>query len=86
MYVDCKNFLPTVGISVYLALGEGELRQQDGRYECKMSVYDKRDRVITCEFGGDLHLTLLLEGHLKKVCVTFKTKTVVFSVLSPLIG
>ena len=32
-----------------------------------MSVYDKHDRVITCEFGGDLHLTLLLEGHLKKV-------------------
>ena len=55
MYVDCKNFLPTVRISVYLALREGELRQQDGRYECKMSVYDKRDRVITCEFGGDLH-------------------------------
>ena len=72
--------------SVYLALREGELRQKDGRYECKMSVYDKRDRVITCELGGDLHLTLLLEGHLKKVCVKFKTKTVVFSVLSPLIG
>ena len=86
MYVDCKNFLPTDGISVHLALREGELRQQDGRYECKMSVYDKRDRVITCEFGGDLHLTLLLEGHLKKVCVKFKTKTVVFSVVSPLIG
>ena len=72
--------------SVYLALGEGELRQKDGRYECKMSVHHKRDRVITCEFGGDLHLTLFLEGHLKKVCVKFKTKTVVFSVLSPLIG
>ena len=72
--------------SVYLALGEGELRQQDGRYEYKMSVHDKRDRVITCEFGGDLHLTLLLEGHLKKVCEKFKTKTVVFSVLSLLNG
>ena len=69
MYVDCKK--TTVGISVYLALGEGELRQQDGRYECKMSVHDKRDRVITCEFGGDLHLTLLLAGDLKKVCVKF---------------
>ena len=72
--------------SVYHALGEGELRQQDGRYECKMSVHHKRDRVITCEFGGDLHLTSLLEGHLKKVCVKFKTKSVVFSVLSFLNG
>ena len=72
--------------SVHLALGEGELRQQDGRYECKMSVHHKRDRVITCEFGGDLHLTSLLEGHLKKVCVKFKTKSVVFSVLSFLNG
>ena len=72
--------------SVHLALGEGELRQQDGRYECKMSVHHKRDRVITCEFGGDLHLTSLLEGHLKKVCVKFKTKSVVFSVLSFLYG
>lgn len=67
--------------SVYLALGEGELAQQDGRYECKMSVHDKRDMVITCVFCGDLHLTLLLE-----VCVQFKTKTVVFSVLSLLNG
>lgn len=72
--------------SVYLALGEGELRQKDGRYECKMSVHHKRDRVFTCEFGGDLHLTSLLEGHLKKVCVKFKTKSVVFSVLSFLNG
>ena len=72
--------------SVHLALGEGELRQLDGRYECKMSVHQKRDRVITCEFGGDLHLTSLLEGHLKKVCVKFKTKSVVFSVLSFLNG
>lgn len=72
--------------SVHLALGEGELRQLDGRYECKMSVHHKRDRVITCEFGGDLHLTSLLEGHLKKVCVKFKTKSVVFSVLSFLNG
>lgn len=72
--------------SVHLALGEGELRQQDGRYECKMSVHHKRDRVNTCEFGGDLHLTSLLEGHLKKVCVKFKTKSVVFSVLSFLNG
>ena len=72
--------------SVHLALGEGELRQQDGRYEYKMSVHHKRDRVITCEFGGDLHLTSLLEGHLKKVCVKFKTKSVVFSVLSFLNG
>ena len=72
--------------SVHLALGEGELRQQDGRYECKMSVHHKRDRVITCEFGGDLHLTSLLEGHLKKVYVKFKTKSVVFSVLSFLNG
>ena len=51
-----------------------------------MSVYDKRDRVITCEFGGDLDLTLLLAGDLKKVCVKFETKTVVFSVLSLLNG
>lgn len=51
-----------------------------------MSVHDKRDRIITCEFCGDLHLTSLLEGHLKKVCVKFKTKTVVFSVLSLLNG
>lgn len=72
--------------SVYLVLGEDELRQQNGRYECKMSVHDKRDRIITCEFGGDLHLTLLLEGHLKKLCGKFKTKTVVFSVLSLLNG
>ena len=72
--------------SGHLALGEGELRQLDGRYECKMSVHHKRDRVITCEFGGDLHLTSLLEGHLKKVCVKFKTKSVVFSVLSFLNG
>ena len=36
--------------SVYLALGEGELAQQDGRYECNMSVHDKRDMVITCVF------------------------------------
>ena len=72
--------------SVYLALGEGELAHQDGRYECKMSVHDKRDMVITCVFCGDLHLTLLLEGHLKKLCGKFKTKTVVFSVLSLLNG
>lgn len=50
------------------------LRQHDGRYDGKMSVYDKRDMAITCVFCGDLHLTLLPEGHLKKACVMCEIK------------
>ena len=69
------------------------LREQDRRYEGKMSVYDKRDKVITCVFLLNITPGRALKESLCEVSeqgletlTLLKTKTVIFSVLSLLIG
>ena len=44
------------------------LRQQDRRYEGKMTVYDKRDKVITCVFLLNITPGRALKESLCEVC------------------